>query len=142
MRVSDLPQIDVERIKKMRYDQSLEKHEGPEEWASFLKYYPDMPLWEANGFHVLLPISTDEGEDPFEFVSLIRCIVSVDLQALTIFFKDTRFSEPKYEYFDAGRLAICEQPEGSDIYVATVFHSWFMVDNYAALVYTQKEQTS
>ena len=38
-------------------------------------------------------------------------------------------SDPEWEYFEAGRLAICEKIPGENFYVATVYHEWFVIEN-------------
>jgi hypothetical protein len=79
-----------------------------------------------DGRAVLLPI---EGEN-HPNVSLVRSIVSEDGETLTLFLKDvTYLSSPADEMFEAGRIAICEKVSGTDFYIATVYHEWFIVEN-------------
>jgi hypothetical protein len=44
--------------------------------------------------------------------------------------KDTTYAQDaKYEWIDAGRLAICEKMSGTDFYIYVVYHEWFIVEN-------------
>jgi hypothetical protein len=80
---------------------------------------------QVNGYNVLLPISNKNRPN----IEILRCVVSEDGNTLTIFLKDRTFSQPDYEYFDAGRIAICDRIRGTDIFIVVVYHEWFAVEN-------------
>ncbi len=39
------------------------------------------------------------------------------------------YSRPDDAYFTAGFIAVCDKVDGSDLFVAQVYHEWFMVEN-------------
>ncbi len=125
MKLADLSPELLERIKSWRYDRILEKHEGPENWSSVLEYY-NSEFLRLDGHDVLLPLERENLPN----ISLLRCIESKDGKTLTLFLKDTTYvTNPRNEFFDAGRIAICEKVAGAEFYIAVVYHAWFMVDN-------------
>ncbi len=125
MKLADLSPELLERIKSWRYDRILEKHEGPENWSSVLEYY-NSEFLRLDGHDVLLPLERENLPN----ISLLRCIESKDGKTLTLFLKDTTYvTNPRDEFFDAGRIAICEKVSGAEFYIAVVYHAWFMVDN-------------
>lgn len=125
MQLSNLSPAVIERIKSYRYDRILEKHEGPERWASVLRYH-DPEFMVVNGYHVLLPIPRQQHPNS----TILRCIVSHDGRTLTLFLKDTtHITDPADELFFAGRVAVCEKFEGEQFFLATLYHEWFIVDN-------------
>ncbi|MCC7449777.1 MAG: hypothetical protein IT324_20320 [Anaerolineae bacterium] len=125
MKLADLSPAVIERINSFRYDHIGEKHEGPERWSAVLEYY-EPEFMQIDGYDVLLPI---EGERHAN-ITILRCILSADGQTLTLFLKDTTYNPaPEYEMFYTGRLAICEKMAGTDFYIATVYHEWFIVEN-------------
>ncbi len=122
MKIADLSPEIIERIKPYRYDQLMEKHEGPWEWEGRFRFGQPEFL-TINGYDVLLPIDQDQHAN----ITILRCVVSDDQQVLTIFLKDTTFStDPQYEWWDAGRVAICEKFEDQVFYLASFYHEWFM----------------
>jgi hypothetical protein len=121
MKFADLSPEIVERIKTLRYDNFIEKHEGPESWEADLRY-GNPEFIEFDGRHVLLPV---DGEN-LPNISLLRLIVSEDGNTLTLFLKDTSYYD---DNFFSGRLAICEKMRGTDFYIAIVYHEWFIVEN-------------
>ncbi|MBI5670385.1 MAG: hypothetical protein HZC41_20520 [Chloroflexi bacterium] len=124
MKLADLSPEVIEKIKTLRYDRILEKHEGPWKWASVLEYYdPELMLIDSR--YVLLPLEREQHPN----ISVLRSIVSADGNTLTLFLKDTTYY-PEYESeMDTGRLAICEKLAGADFYITTVYHEWFVVKN-------------
>lgn len=121
MRLSDLAQPTIEALRRYRYDRILEKHEGPESWASVLEYSePDFLLIE--GFPVLLPVNRDQHPN----ITVLRCIVADDANVLTLFLRNTTHGN---EWYDSGFLAVCERMPGQDFFVATVYHEWFVSQN-------------
>jgi len=121
----DLTPEAIERIKALRYDRLLEKHEGPERWASQFQYGdPEFMIIENHA--VLLPIEREQQPN----ITALRVIVSEDSKILTLFLKDTTYTNDlQWEWLESGRLAICEKMSGENFYVATVYHEWFIVEN-------------
>jgi hypothetical protein len=125
MKLADLPPDIILKITSFRYDQILEKHEGPWRWSGDFQYgNPEIML--LNGYHVLLPIHQDQHPN----ITALRIVPSADGKTLTLFLKDTTYVEDSnYDWVDAGRLAICEKVSGASFYIATVYHEWFIVQN-------------
>lgn len=131
MTFASLSAATVETIKTLRYDRIVEKHEGPFDWR-FLVEHGDAEFIEVAGRPVLLPVYRDQHAN----ISVLRCIVSEDGRSLTIFLKDTTYTqdvEPEDEFFYAGFVAVCDKFPGEEFFVATVYHEWFIVDNAAVL---------
>ena len=125
VKLSDLPGAVIERIRSYRYDRIIEKHEGPENWASELKFH-EPELMAINGHNVLLPVARDQHPN----IATLRCITSDDGRTLTLFLKDTtHVTNPDDEMFFAGRVAICDKFEGEEFFVAVVYHEWFIIEN-------------
>src|SRR5258708_7707458 len=125
MKFSELSPPLIEKIKLMRYDRILEKHEGPEQWKSFLNY-GEPEFMVICGCDVLLPLEPEVRAN----VTALRCIPSQDGKVLTVFLKDTTYiSSPRSEMFEAGRLAICERMPGERFYITTVYDVGFIVEN-------------
>jgi hypothetical protein len=125
MKLTELPPEILEKIKTLRYDYLLEKHEGPGRWSAVLEYY-DPELLHLAGFYVLLPI----GQTHHPHLTVLRHVLSADASMLTLFLKDTtHMSRPEGEMIEAGRIAICERMPGADFYIATVYHEWFIIEN-------------
>jgi hypothetical protein len=122
MKVADLSKQVIEHIKTRRYDRILEKHEGPERWESEFEY-SQPELLDAGGHWVLLPIDRAHHGN----VTFVRVIESKDGEGLTIFLKDTTYTQPGEEFFSAGFLAVCEKVPGEELFVASVYHEWFMI---------------
>ena len=121
MKLADLPLTTIEKIKTYRWDRIIEKHEGPEDWASILKYY-DPDFMQMNGHDVLLPINKDQHQN----ITILRYIVGDDGQSLTIFLKDTTY---KSDPFFSGFVAVCDRVPGEDFYLAILYHEWFIIEN-------------
>lgn len=125
MKIADLSPEVIEKIKTIRYDQILEKHEGPWKWESEFEF-SDPEFIEVEGRSVLLPVERKQHAN----ISILRVSVSPDDKLMTIFLKDTTYSsDPKWEWIEAGYLAICEKMPGQDFYVATLYHERFIVEN-------------
>jgi hypothetical protein len=125
MKLTEIPSDAIARIQSLRYDSILEKHEGPWRWADELEFgAPE--LLRLDGRHVLLPVEQVHHPN----ITLLRAIVSHDEKTLTLFLKDSTYSDgDAYEWLYAGRLAICERLPGTSVYVATVYHEWFIIEN-------------
>ena len=125
MRLNDLSPVQIEQIKSLRYDQILEKHEGPFTWSSVLEYYKP-EVMQIDGYDVMLPVSAED----HVHITPLRTLISTDGNVLTLFLKDKTYDPgPDTELFYCGRIAICEKMPGTQIYIATVYHEWFMVQN-------------
>jgi hypothetical protein len=121
MREMDLSPEAIERIKLLRYDCIVEKHEGPEKWSWVLEEAPE--FFEVEGRSVLLPLPGKNLHN----VSVMRCIVGDGGNSLTLFLKDTTYvPDPKQEAFFAGFVAVCDRLPGEEFFVAIVYHEWFM----------------
>lgn len=125
MKLASLSPAALEKIKSWLWDRIIEKHEGPEDWNSTLKYY-DPEFMLIDGRAVLLPVDRDQHPN----ISILRCIVSQDEQTLTLFLKDTTYVEdPEYEWFYAGFVAVCDRVPGEEFYLAIMYHEWFIFEN-------------
>jgi hypothetical protein len=125
MSLSSLPDDVLDRLKAWRWDRIIEKHEGPEDWESTLRY-TDAEFISIDGRDVLLPLDAEQRPN----VTILRTIVSEDQQTLTIFLKDTTYVERQEdEFFMAGFMAVCDKFPGEDFYVAILYHDWFIVEN-------------
>lgn len=121
MKLSDLSPETIEKIKTIRYDQILEKHEGPWKWESEFQY-GSPEIMRIENQNVLLPLEEKQHRN----ITILRVIVSEDSKTLVIFLKDTTYyNDP----FASGYIAICEKFPGEDFYVATVYHEWFILEN-------------
>lgn len=124
MQFADVSPEALEKIKSYRFDRFIEKHEGPERWDWFLKFY-DLEFLDVEGYPVLLPVPREHHPN----ITILRCIVGDGGRSLTIFLKDTTYVDrPEDELFWAGRLAVCDKVPGEAFYIAIVYHEWFMVD--------------
>jgi len=117
MQVAQLSPSTRARLEKSRYDSIVGKHEGPFSWEWGLD---DHEFLRLDGFDVLLPIEKQHHGN----VQILRVIPSADGQTLTIFLKDTTYSEGEDDFF-SGYLAICERFPNETFHVATVYHEWF-----------------
>jgi hypothetical protein len=61
MKLADLTSETLAKIKTVRWDRIIEKHEGPENWESVLRYY-DPEFMMVEGQAVLLPV--DKSQHP------------------------------------------------------------------------------
>lgn len=123
MLLTELPEEIVNQIKQRRYDSIVEKHEGPFSWDSVFKY-DDVEFMNVEGYNVLLPVDKERHGN----ITILRTVVDKDEAVLTLFLKDTSFvDDPQEEWFMAGYLAICERIGDENIYIATVYHEWFII---------------
>ncbi len=124
MKIADLSPEVIERIKQYRYDQLMEKHEGPWSWEGKFRFGQPEFL-SIDSYDVLLPVHRDQHAN----ITILRCIVSDDQQVLTIFLKDTTYTpNPEDEWWGAGRVAICEKFEDQAFYLAIFYHEWFVTE--------------
>ena len=124
MRIAALPAQTLDLIARYRWDRIIEKHEGPESWASVLRFH-NPEFLEVMGHWVLLPINCSHHTQ----ITVLRATPSADGQSLTLFLKDTTFvHEPAEEWFGAGFLAVCDRVPGEEFYLAVVYHEWFIIE--------------
>ena len=130
MKVDDLSPGLLERIKTVRWDRIIEKHEGPEDYKYQIGYRSDYTEFteeddaeflEIEGHSVLLPIARKQHPN----ITILRTIPSADGNTLTIFLKDTTYGDGM---FQAGYMSICEKVAGEDFFLATLYHEWFIIE--------------
>ena len=130
MKVDDLSPGLLERIKTVRWDRIIEKHEGPEDYKYQIGYRSDYiefteeddaEFLEIEGHSVLLPIARKQHPN----ITILRTIPCADGNTLTIFLKDTTYGDGM---FQAGYMSICEKVAGEDFFLATLYHEWFIIE--------------
>jgi hypothetical protein len=140
MKLVDLSEATRQKIAKVRYDQILEKHEGPFDWDCiinddsepfFFANRPDLPLprqqedipefFVIDNCHILLPISLKHHPN----IKVIRTIWSADSNSVTIFLTDTTYGS---EWYEIGYLAVCDKVVGEDFWLAILYHEWFVIE--------------
>lgn len=126
MRLADLSRETIEKIKAVRWDRIIEKHEGPEDWESVLRW-GDPEFLMVEGQPVLLPVDQSHHAN----ITVLRTIASRDGNSLTIFLKDTTYygDDP----FSAGYLAVCDRVANEGFFLAIVYHEWFIIERSAVL---------
>jgi hypothetical protein len=126
MKIVDLDQDCLTAIKSVLWDRIIEKHEGPEDWESVLRWY-DPEFMEIEGRFVLLPIERDRHSN----ITILRTIWSADGNSLTVFLKDTTYGD---DWFMSGYMAVCDRVAEQDFYLAIVYHEWFIIEPAPTLV--------
>ncbi|MBW4483627.1 MAG: hypothetical protein KME14_13885 [Tildeniella torsiva UHER 1998/13D] len=119
MKLSDLGADSLAAINSVRWDRIIEKHEGPENWASVLEWY-DPEFMMIEGRAVLLPVERSHHDN----ITILRTIWSADGNSLTLFLKDTTYGD---DWFMSGYMAVCDRVIGKNFYLATVYHEWFII---------------
>ncbi len=120
MKLADLSSETLAKIRSVRWDRIIEKHEGPEDWESVLEYSePEFLIVE--GQPVLLPV--DKARHPN--ITLLRSIFSTDGRSLTLFLQDTTYGS---EWYEAGYLAVCDKVADESFFLAVVYHEWFVIE--------------
>ncbi|MFM7447637.1 MAG: hypothetical protein ACKO24_03435 [Leptolyngbyaceae cyanobacterium] len=120
MRLADLSPETLEKIKTIRWDRIIEKHEGPEDWESVFQYSePEFMI--IDGHPVLLPIERSHHSN----ITILRTLWSADGQSLTLFLKDTTYDD---DPFMSGYLAVCDKVTGEAFFLAVVYHEWFIIE--------------
>lgn len=120
MKLADLSPETLVKIKSVRWDRIIEKHEGPESWDSVFRYCnPELMVIDGNP--VLLPL--DQTQHPH--ITILRTIWSDDGKSLTLFLKDTTYDD---DPFMSGYVAVCDQLEGENLYLAILYHEWFIIE--------------
>jgi hypothetical protein len=120
MQLSELSLETLEKIKLVRWDRIIEKHEGPEDWESVLKY-SEPEFMTIEGRSVLLPVEKTHHSS----MTILRTIWSQDGNALTLFLKDITYDD---HWSSSGFMAVCEKPLGEEFFLATLYHEWFIIE--------------
>jgi hypothetical protein len=127
-KLSDLSPDVLQRLRSFRWDRIIEKHEGPEDWERVFSYM-NPEFIRIDGRDVLLPVDREHHPN----IMVLRCIVSDDGQNLTLFLKDTTLvSDPRWEHFLAGFVAVCDRFPGEDFFVAIMYHECFIIEKESA----------
>ena len=120
MKLAELSADTIGKIKSVRWDRIIEKHEGPEDWDSVLKYYQPEFL-QIDGHWVLLPVDIDHHPN----LTILRTIWSNDGNSLTLFLKDITYDD---DIFSSGYMAVCDKIKGEDFWLAILYHEWFIIE--------------
>ncbi len=120
MKLANLSPETLEQIKLVRWDRIIEKHEGPEDWESVLRYY-EPEFIEIEERWVLLPVE----ESHHANITILRSIWSDDSNSLTLFLKDTTYDD---DAFFSGFMAVCDKVKGEDFFLAILYHEWFVIE--------------
>ncbi len=123
MKLLDLSTETLEKIKLVRWDRIIEKHEGPEDWESVLRY--DQPEFlEIEGCPILLPVDISHHPN----ITILRCIWSADRNSVTLFLSDTTYDD---DPFFSGFLAVCDRLKNEEFFLAILYHEWFVIERAA-----------
>jgi hypothetical protein len=120
MKLAELSPETLSKIQSVRWDRIIEKHEGPFDWESVLRYY-EPEFMEVGGRWVLLPVEHSRHAN----ITILRTIWSADDHSVTLFLKDTTYDD---DSFFSGFLAVCDRVKGEDFYLAIVYHEWFIIE--------------
>lgn len=120
MQLSELSLETLEKIKSVRWDRIIEKHEEPERWSSVLEYY-EPEFLTIEGRSVLLPVEKSHHPN----MTIPWAIFSQDGKALTLLLKDTTYDD---DWSTSGFMAVCEQVVGEEFFLATLYYEWFIID--------------
>jgi hypothetical protein len=104
----------------VRWDRIIEKHEGPENWGSVLKYY-EPEFLEIEGRWVLLPVERAHHGN----ITVLRTIWSADSNSLTLFLKNITYED---DPFFSGFMAVCDKVKDENFFLAILYHEWFIID--------------
>ncbi|MBD2503104.1 hypothetical protein [Anabaena azotica] len=120
MKLADLSAETLEKIKLVRWDRIIEKHEGPENWESVLRF-EEPEFLEVEGYPILLPVDKSHHQN----ISILRSIWSVDNNSVTLFLSDTTYED---DPFFAGFIAVCDRPKDEKFFLAILYHEWFIIE--------------
>ena len=130
MKLSDLAEETINKIKSVRWDRIIEKHEGPESWESVLRY-SEPELIEIDGRWVLLPVDRSHHEN----LTILRSIWSADGLSVTLFLKDVTYDD---DPFFSGFMAVGDRLEGEELWLTILYHEWFVIDPVPGVFANQK----
>jgi hypothetical protein len=120
MKVTDLSNETLAKIKTVRWDRIIEKHEGPFRWESEFSY-GEPEFMEIEGRWVLLPVEASQHQN----ITILRTIWSADGNSLTLFLKDTTFDD---DWSMSGYMAVCDRLKGEEFFLAVLYHEWFILE--------------
>jgi hypothetical protein len=120
MQLSELSSTTLEKIRSVRWDRIIEKHEGPEDWDAVLNYY-EPEFLTLEGHSVLLPIEKSHHPN----ITILRTIFSSDGNVVTLFLQDTTYDD---HWSASGFMAVCEKVAGEPFFLATLYHEWFIIE--------------
>lgn len=120
MKIADLPAQTIEKIKSVRWDRIIEKHEGPFDWESVFRY-SEPEFIEVERCSVLLPV--DKSHHPN--ITILRCIKSAEQNSITLFLSDTTYED---DPFFSGFMAVCDLVKGEKFFLAILYHEWFIIE--------------
>jgi hypothetical protein len=120
MKLTDLSSATIEKIKSVRWDRIIEKHEGPENWKSVLQYY-EPEFMTVDDHSVLLPIEQSHHPN----ITILRSILSADGNSLTLFLTDKTYDD---DPFFCGYMAVCDRVSGENFFLAILYHEWFVIE--------------
>ncbi len=124
MKVADLTPESIEKIKAYRWDNFIEKHEGPFQYGQSWEWH-DFEFMEIEGYDVLLPVESTHHKN----IMVEKIAMSRDDKTLTMFLKDTTYyPSPEQEIF-AGIIAIAEKVRDENFYVTVLYHERYIVKN-------------
>ena len=125
MKVRDLSQETLQEIKAYRYDRLVGKHEGPFDWEDMFKYY-EPEFLELDGRFVLLPLDKSRHAN----ITILRIVIDKEGKTLTIFLKDTTYSDSSDDEFFSGFVAICDKVPDENFFTTIFYHEWFILDEH------------
>ena len=86
MKFADLSPETIEKIKPVLSDRIIEKHEGPEDWESVLRWY-EPEFLTIDDRLVLLPVEKEHHSN----IIILRSIWSANGNSVTLFLTDTTY---------------------------------------------------
>ena len=125
MKVSDLSEVALAKIKSVRWDRIIEKHEGSARWDSEFRY-GEPEFIEVEGRWVLLPVESSHHPN----IRILWAIWSADGNSLTVFFKDTTFDD---DWSMSGFMGVCDRVKEEDFLLAVLYHEWFIIEKTKVL---------
>ena len=126
MKLADLSPETIEKIKPVLWDRIIEKHEGPEDWESVLRWY-ELEFLTIDDRSVLLPVEKKHHSN----ITILRSIWSADGNSVTLFLTDTTYYED--DPLMAGFMAVCDRVVGEEFFLAILYHEWFVIERSAIL---------
>lgn len=123
MKISEISTETLEKIKSVRWDRIIEKHEDPESWSSVFRY-EEPEFLSVEECSILLPI--DKSHHPN--INIIRCIWSADNNSVTVFLSDTTYED---DPFFSGFMAVCDRLKNEEFFLAVLYHEWFIIERAA-----------
>jgi hypothetical protein len=125
MKFADLSSTALEKIQAVRWDRIIEKHEGPEDWKSVLKYH-DVEFIEVAEHWILLPVERSSHPN----IRILRSIWSESGNSVTLFLQDTTYDD---DPFFSGFISVCDKVKDEDFFLAIVYHEWFIIEPVAGI---------